>query len=226
VPDLGTAVRQRLLASIAVGGDCYSLGYSAPDGFGLTAWMQSVGTVHDRRRLSSRCRLSAGGQVSERELQHEVRMRELGRQIEHERDSPNDKFMLQVRLVAQLLLVVVGLTPLVVGVVSPSLDISAVTTIVSGSVAAAGAFLLGLGAVMPGRRNRPVAAADPAEPVNMAQDREMEKLRREIKKLRCELRMLTSPPSRARKLGDSTLAPDQPIQPLKLPSSSDSEWTE
>ena len=27
VPDLGTAVRQRLLASTSVGGDCYSLGY-------------------------------------------------------------------------------------------------------------------------------------------------------------------------------------------------------
>src|SRR6266496_1201933 len=28
VPDLGTIVRQRPLASTAVGGDCYSLGYS------------------------------------------------------------------------------------------------------------------------------------------------------------------------------------------------------
>ena len=45
MPDLGTTVRRRPLASTAGGGDCYSLGYSAPDGFGLTTWMQIIGAL-------------------------------------------------------------------------------------------------------------------------------------------------------------------------------------
>ena len=36
-PDLGAAVRQRPLTSTARGGDCYSLGYSAPVGARSTA---------------------------------------------------------------------------------------------------------------------------------------------------------------------------------------------
>jgi hypothetical protein len=56
-PDLGVAVRQRLLASIAVGGDCYSLGYSAPGGFGLTTSMRTTGArqVGTRSAGSQRC---------------------------------------------------------------------------------------------------------------------------------------------------------------------------
>ena len=33
------------LASTAVGGDCYSLGYSAPGGSAVATWMQTTGAA-------------------------------------------------------------------------------------------------------------------------------------------------------------------------------------
>ena len=104
-----------------------------------------------------------------------------------------------VRPLSQLLLVVIGLTPIVVSVTRPSLDVTAVSTIVGGSVAALGALLAGAGAVMQGRKTR--SGPDPV----VAPNREIEKLRREMKKLRQDLRALSSSLGSQQRAGDSIM---------------------